>query len=153
MGGDLVIFPSNEKICCPKNLLGQWDWLFFYTKFLQKSLILWINFLHGSLESWLKLKEQVLVTDDFWSYLLLSLKIKLLLKKNQNIIFASIGRHEWWKCQPQSHIYTLYILIYFLLLIIICALFSGFGYQVKERKKKKKKKLLQISFCLSFHKF
>ena len=42
------------------------------------------------------------------------------------------GLDEWQKCQPQSHIYTLYILINFLLLIIIYVLFSSFRYQIKK---------------------
>ena len=51
--------------------------------------------------------------------------LKVMFFKIQNIILPSIGRHEWQKCQSQSHINKLYIfLFHFLLLIIIYPLFK-----------------------------
>ena len=147
VGGDLVTFwliggaltqpGCNEKPCSPKIFKANQIAWFFYTKFKHHDQH------QDQHHDWNLLNKFWLLTT-FGVLFKVSFKVKLLsIFKIQNIILPSICRHEWSKCQSQSHICKLYIfLIDFLLLLILYILFK---LPIPDKKN------LQSGFCLFLH--
>ena len=142
MGGDLVTFclmeeaplqpGCNGKPCLPKIFKANHIAWFF------------CNGLHQNQHHDWNLLNKFWLLTTFGVLFKVSFKVKLLsIFKIQNIILPSICRHEWSKCQSQSHICKLYIfLIDFLLLLILYILFK---LPIPDKKN------LQSGFCLFLH--